>query len=102
MVEAADLPVETGVLIFEVDPVGPAAKAGLRGGNQQVVVSSVPMLVDGDIVIAIDQVVVKGFDELVNYLASHTSAGDRVTLTVVRDGNEIEIDVVLEERPGDR
>ncbi|MGD9145590.1 MAG: trypsin-like peptidase domain-containing protein [Anaerolineae bacterium] len=102
MVEAADLPVETGVLIFEVDPVGPAAKAGLRGGNQQLVVSSVPMLVDGDIVIAIDQVVVKGFDELVNYLASHTSAGDRVTLTVVRDGNEIEIDVVLEERPGDR
>jgi S1-C subfamily serine protease len=102
MVEAADLPVETGVLIFEVDPAGPAAKAGLRGGSRQVIVSNVPMLVDGDIVIAIDQVLVKGFDELVNYLASHTSAGDQVTLTVVRDGNEIKIDVTLEERPGDR
>jgi S1-C subfamily serine protease len=73
----------------------------MRGGNQQVVVSNVPMLVDGDIVIAIDQVVVKGFDELVNYLASHTSAGDQVTLTVVREGQEILIDVTLEERPGD-
>ena len=102
MVEAANLPVETGVLIFEVDPAGPAAKAGLRGGNQQVVVSNVPMLVDGDIVIAIDQVLVKGFDELVNYLASHTSAGDQVTLTVVRDGDEIKIDVTSEERPGNR
>jgi 2-alkenal reductase len=102
MVEVANLPVETGVLIFEVDPVGPAAKAGLQGGNQQLVVSNVPMVVDGDIVIAIDKVSVKGFDELVNYLASHTSVGDQVTLTVVRGGNEIALDVTLEERPGDR
>jgi len=102
IVEAADLPVETGVLVFEVDPAGPAAKAGLRGGNQQVLVSNVPILIGGDIVIAIDQVAVKGFDEMVNYLASYTSAGDQVTLTVVRDGSEIMIDVTLEERPGDR
>jgi S1-C subfamily serine protease len=102
IVEAANLPVETGVLVFEVDPAGPAAKAGLRGGSQQVMVSNVPMLIGGDIVIAIDQVAVKGFDEMVNYLASYTSAGDQVTLTVVRDGNEILIDVTLEERPGDR
>jgi S1-C subfamily serine protease len=102
MIEAANLPVETGVLISTVEAGSPAAKAGLRGGSQQVLVSGVPMLTGGDIVIAIDNVEVKRFDDVVNYLASHTSVGDVVTLTVVRDGKEVEIGVTLEERPGNR
>jgi 2-alkenal reductase len=102
MVEAADLPVETGVLIFEVEPGSPAEEAGIRGGSQQVQVSGVPMLIGGDIVVAIDGVAVKRFDDVVNYLASHGSVGDEVTLTVVRDGREFEVGVMLEERPGDR
>ncbi|MFN2156544.1 MAG: PDZ domain-containing protein [Anaerolineae bacterium] len=52
--------------------------------------------------IAIDQVEVKRFDDVVNYLASHTSVGDTVTLTVIRDGTQVELSVTLEERPGDR
>ena len=102
MVEAADLPVDTGVLVFAVEPGSPAEKAGLRGGEQQLVVSGLPMRVGGDIVIAIDQVEVKRFDDVVNYLASHTSVGDRITLTVIRDGDEVELSVTLEGRPGDR
>jgi 2-alkenal reductase len=102
MVEAADLPVDIGVLVFAVEPGSPAEKAGLRGGDQQIVVSGLPMSVGGDIVIAIDQVEVKRFDDVVNYLASHTSVGDTVTLTVIRDGTQVELSVTLEERPGDR
>ena len=102
MVEAADLPVDTGVLVFEVEPGSPAEKAGVRGGEQQLVVSGLPMLVGGDILIAIDQVEVKRFDDVVNYLASNASVGDLVTLTVLRSGNEIELRVTLEERPDDR
>jgi 2-alkenal reductase len=102
LVEAASLPVETGVLIAEVEPDSPADKAGLRGGSQQVQVSGLPMLVGGDIVIAINEVQVKGFDDVVNYLAGHTSVGDVVTLTIVRGAQETEISVTLEERPGNR
>jgi 2-alkenal reductase len=102
LIEAVDLPVETGVLISTVEPGSPADKAGLRGGGQQVLVSGVPMLTGGDIVVAIDSVEVKRFDDVVNYLASHTSVGEVVTLTVVRNGNEVEIGVTLEERPRDR
>jgi S1-C subfamily serine protease len=91
MVEAANLPAETCVLISIVEPNSPADKAGLRGGDQQVVVSGLPMLAGGDIVIAIDEVQVKRFDDVVNYLASYTSVGD---------GQETEIGVTLEERPG--
>jgi len=102
MVEAADLPVDTGVLVFEVEPGSPAEKAGLRGGEQQLVVSGLPMLVGGDILIAIDQIEVKRFDDVVNYLASHAAVGDRVTLTVIRGSDEVELSVTLEGRPGDR
>jgi 2-alkenal reductase len=99
MVEALDLPVEIGVLIAQVEPGGPAEKAGLRGGEQEVVVSGIPMLAGGDVVVAIDDVPVKEFDDLINYLASNTSVGDVVTLTVVREQREIRIDITLEERP---
>ncbi|MGD8627175.1 MAG: trypsin-like peptidase domain-containing protein [Anaerolineae bacterium] len=102
MVEAGDLPVSTGVLISQVEPESPAAKAGLQGGDRQVSVSGLPMVFGGDIVIAIDGQEVKRFDDVVNYLASFTSVGDTVTLTVVRDGQELDLGVTLEERPGNR
>jgi S1-C subfamily serine protease len=102
MVEAASLPVETGVLIAEVEPGSPAEEASLRGGSQWMQVSGLPMLVGGDIVIAINGVQVKRFDDVVNYLASHTGVGDVVELTIVRGGQEIEVGVTLEERPGNR
>jgi S1-C subfamily serine protease len=60
------------------------------------------MLAGGDIVIAIDGVEVRRFDDVVNYLASHTRVGDVVTLSVVRDGREVKVGVTLEERPGNR
>ncbi len=102
MVEAAELAVDTGVLVFEVEPGSPAEKAGMRGGTQQIVVSGVPMLTGGDIVIAIDGVEVKRFDDVVNYLATYAAVGDVITLTVLRDGGEVELSVTLEERPEDR
>ena len=102
MVEAADLPVDTGVLVFEVEPGSPAEAAGLRGGDQQIMVSGIPMRAGGDIVIAIDDVEVKRFDDVVNYLASHTSVGDSITLTVIRAGSELDLSLTLEERPEDR
>ena len=102
MVEAAGLTADVGVLIFGVEPGSPADKAGLRGGDEQIVVSSIPMVAGGDVVIAIDGERVNDFDDVVNYLASFTRVGDVVTMTVIRDGQEIDVAVTLEERPDNR
>ena len=102
MVEIMDLPVDTGVLIFYVEADSPASKAGLIGGDTEVIISGRPMRQGGDILVAINEAPVRDFDDLVNYLASSTSVGDTVSLTVIRDGVELEVDLVLEERPSDR
>jgi S1-C subfamily serine protease len=101
MVQAMDLPVENGILISTVVPGGPASKTDLRGGTRPVNVAGIPMPAGGDIIVAIDGRPVKRFEDLVNYLATTTNVGDVVTLTVVRDGEQLDIGVTLEERPGE-
>jgi S1-C subfamily serine protease len=100
MVSAMDLPVENGVLISRAVPGGPAEKAGLQGGSREVNVAGAPMSAGGDIVVAIDGRPVKRFEDLVNYLASTATVGDRVTIRIVRNGQEMDVPITLDERPG--
>ncbi len=43
----------------------------------------------------------RDFDSLIGYLVSNTSVGDEVILTVIRDGEVLEIPVQLDARPAD-
>ena len=56
------------------------------------------MTTDGDIIVTIDGVSVQDMDDLIVYLAEK-SVGQRVTLTVLRDGRRQRIRVTLGERP---
>jgi len=98
LAEEFDLPVEQGVLVQTVVQDGPAAKAGLQGGGRQVRFESALLATDGDIIVAIDGVSVQDMDDLIVYLADK-SVGQRVTLTVLRDGRQQRIQVTLGERP---
>jgi S1-C subfamily serine protease len=102
VVEALDLPVENGVLVLSIEPDSPAETAGLRGGNRTVEVLGRVLNAGGDILVGIEGVEVKRFDDLINYLATFAQVGDIVTVTIVRDGERQEIPVTLTARPDNR
>jgi len=88
-----------GVLIEDVVPNGPADKAGLKGmliqgnrfGEQQIL--------DKDIIIAIDGKPVSRIDDIISYLDIYKKVGDKVNLTVNRNGQIINLVATLEARP---
>jgi serine protease Do len=96
-----------GAYVVEVIKGGPSDKAGLRAGATDTKVllgvgqSGLEYLRSGgDLVTAIDDKPVTTFDDLLVYLESFNSPGDRVNLTVLRNGNEQNtITVVLGQRP---
>ena len=91
-----------GAYVSSVLPGTPAARGGLRGGNEEIQNDSIgicPNEAGGDLITAINDSPVTRFDDLLIYLERYTSPGDSVTLTVLRDGETIEVDVTLAPRP---
>ena len=96
---ALDLPVDKGVLISSVVAGGPAERAGLRGGVDQVTVRGLPVVVGGDIIIGIDGEPITGFDQMIAFLSSRKVVGQTVIMQILRDGETLEIPLTLVERP---
>ncbi len=81
-----------GVIVSEVTAGGPAATAGLRGGDATTGLG-------GDIIIGINDLTVTTFDDLLGYIVQEATVGQTVTLTVLRDGQQVTVPVTLGERP---
>jgi S1-C subfamily serine protease len=94
-----ELTVEQGVLVVEAVRGGPAATAGVRGGQRVVSIGNVRLPVGGDIIIALNGEPITSLQDLNVYLESETRVGDTVTATIVRDGQEIDLEITLTERP---
>ncbi len=90
---------QRGALIEEVTANGPAAKAGLNASTKQVDINGTTQNVGGDVITAIDGQPVKSMDDLISYLSDSTTVGQKVTLTILRDGKEMKVDVTLGVRP---
>jgi len=99
IVEEMNLPVQRGAIVQEVTPNSPADKAGLRGGNATVEKLGRELPIGGDVIIAIDDQKVEQFEDLLVYILRYTEVGQRVRLTIIRDGHEQVITVKLGERP---
>jgi len=95
-----DVPVDEGLLVAEVVPGSPAAEAGIRGGDQVVRIGNTQIPLGGDIITAINGKPIANFQELTVYLESETQVGDTVEATLIRDGQEMTVQVTLAERPG--
>ena len=95
--EQLALPTAGGAYVTTVAPDGPAARAGIRADTAG---DNSPRLNgDGDVIMAIDGRPVVVFADLLSYLVNHTRPGQVVTLTVLREGREVEVQVTLGERP---
>jgi len=100
LIEAMNLDVmQRGALVVTVAADGPAAKAGLRGASGRTTVAGQELPLGGDLITAIDGSAVQHMDDLIAYLVKETQPGDTVTLTVLRDGEELSLPVTLGERP---
>jgi 2-alkenal reductase len=97
---ALELPLDfRGVLVADVPAGGPAARAGLRGSTQEQTIDGEVYVLGGDIITAVGSQPVRVFEDLLGYLFTQTHPGDTVTLTLLRDGQEMTVDVTLSERP---
>ena len=89
------LPADSGVLVGAVQPGSPAAKAGIEGGETQVVVAGQSYQVGGDMVVAIGGKDVGSVDELREAISAR-EPGQSVRVTVVRaDGKRETLTVKL-------
>jgi S1-C subfamily serine protease len=92
------LDTEFGALIASVVPGGPAAKAGLRGGNGSVQFQAAEYETGGDAIIEIDGQEVSEPDSLIR-LIDEKEPGETIKLTILRDNKRQDVEVTLGKRP---
>ena len=93
-----NLGIDSGALIQQVTPDGPAAKAGIEVGKATMTVDGAQVQGGGDVVTAVDGQKITGMDDLVAAI-NGDKPGDQVTLTVYRGGQSKDLTATLANRP---
>jgi S1-C subfamily serine protease len=88
-----------GFLVMDVVAGSPAEKAGLKRGNEDTVIDGIPMKLGGDVIIAVDNNTVRKIDDILAYMEMEKSVGDDLKLTILREGQTIEVVATLAARP---
>jgi S1-C subfamily serine protease len=88
-----------GFLVASVVSGSPSDKAGIRGGNTIVILEGNNVTIGGDVIIGIDGRAVNKLGDLLYYIEYFKSPGDKVSLSIIRDGEMITVEVVLGARP---
>ena len=96
LAEQMGLGAEEGILIQRVLPGGAAERAGLRGGNQQAYVGNQPILLGGDLIVAIDGQPVTDPQEISALMDKH-QAGDTISVTFYRGRRQMTLKLILGE-----
>jgi S1-C subfamily serine protease len=96
LAEQMGLPVDFGLLIIKVLPGQAAERAGLRGGNERAYLGNIPIMLGGDLIVAIDGENVQDQQDLAQMMNAHR-AGDTVKVTVYRGKQKLDVNVTLGE-----
>jgi 2-alkenal reductase len=97
LAEALGLPQSRGAYLVEVVTGGPADQAGLKAGTRDTSITG--LKAGGDLITAIDGEPINVYADLIGYLMTKKSPGDKVVLSILRDGKEMQVTVTLGKRP---
>jgi putative serine protease PepD len=92
------IPVTRGLMVVDLIPGSPAARAGMRAATQQVRGGFRPYPVGGDILVAFEKDEITSVQELASKI-DHHKAGDKVTFTILRGSQKLDLTVTLQETP---
>jgi S1-C subfamily serine protease len=90
------LAADYGLLIVQAVPGGSADRAGLRGGTERAYLGNTPIMIGGDLIVAIDGDRLESQQTLAQIMNKHR-AGDTVKVTIFRGKKQLEVNVVLGE-----
>ena len=90
------LPVDGGVLVQRVVPGGAADRAGLRGGSEQAYLGNMPIILGGDLIVAIDNQTIADTADIATVLERH-QPGDSVSVTFYRGRHKHTVQLQLSE-----
>src|ERR1700685_2289131 len=85
-----------GLLIVQAVPGGSADLAGLHGGTERAYLGNIPIMLGGDLIVAIDGEKVEDEDSLAQMMNNHR-AGDSVKVTIFRNKKKMDVTVPLGE-----
>ena len=91
-----NLPADYGLLIVQAVPGGAAAHAGLRGGSERAYLGNIPIMIGGDLIVAVDGKRIDSQQDLAQVMNNHR-AGDTVNVTIFRNKKKMDVSVVLGE-----
>ena len=90
------LPSDYGLLVQRVISGGAAERAGLKGGTERAYLGNTPIMVGGDLIVAIDGQDVQDQQQLAQIMNNHR-AGDTVRVTIYRGKRRIDLNLTLGE-----
>ena len=97
LAERLKLDTETGVLITQVNDGSPGDEAGLKAGDDRFRFQAAPVVGGGDVILEANGQELVNDGDLSSAILDK-APGDTVTLKVLRDGKEMDVDVTLGDR----
>jgi 2-alkenal reductase len=96
--QANNASVDRGAYIVHVVPGSPAEQAGLQGGDSLTTIDGVDVPTGGDIITQLDGKAINDYSELLTLIAEK-KPGTSVTLTILRNGQQQQVNATLAPRP---
>jgi len=90
------LSTDHGLLIIQITPGSAADQAGLRAGTERAYLGNTPIMLGGDVIVAIDEQKIEDEQDLAQVMNNHR-AGDSVKITIVRGKRKLDVNVSLGE-----